>query len=35
VAGIIGAYDNGRGVVGMAPGARLWAVKVLDDAATA
>ena len=22
--------DNGIGVVGVAPGARLWAVKVLD-----
>ena len=31
VAGIIGAYDNGKGVVGMAPGVRLWAVKVMDD----
>ncbi len=31
VAGIIGAYDNGRGVVGVAPGVRLWSVKVLDD----
>lgn len=30
VAGIIGAIDNGIGVVGVAPGARLWAVKVLD-----
>lgn len=30
VAGIIAAKDNGFGVVGMAPGARLWAVKVLD-----
>lgn len=30
VAGIIGALDNGEGVVGVAPGARLWAVKVLD-----
>lgn len=30
VAGIIAARDNGFGVVGMAPGARLWAVKVLD-----
>ncbi|HET8955677.1 MAG TPA: S8 family serine peptidase [Solirubrobacterales bacterium] len=29
VAGIIGALDNGFGVVGMAPGARLWSVKVL------
>jgi len=26
----IGALDNGTGVVGVAPGARLWAVKVLD-----
>jgi subtilisin family serine protease len=31
VAGIIGARDNGFGVVGVAPGARLWAVKVLTD----
>jgi subtilisin len=30
VAGTIGALDNGRGVVGVAPGARLWSVKVLD-----
>ncbi|MGH9910037.1 MAG: S8 family serine peptidase, partial [Nitrososphaerales archaeon] len=30
VAGITAAYDNGVGVVGVAPGARLWAVKVLD-----
>lgn len=30
VAGIIGASKNGRGVVGVAPGARLFAVKVLD-----
>jgi hypothetical protein len=29
VAGTIGAIDNGIGVVGVAPGARLWAVKVL------
>jgi subtilisin len=28
VAGIIGAKDNGEGVVGVAPGARLWAVRV-------
>jgi subtilisin len=27
VAGIIGAKDNGEGVVGVAPGARLWAVR--------
>jgi subtilisin len=30
VAGIIGALDNDFGVVGVAPGARLWAVKVLN-----
>lgn len=30
VAGTIGALDNNVGVVGVAPGARLWAVKVLD-----
>ncbi|PWU22140.1 MAG: hypothetical protein C5B50_00130 [Verrucomicrobia bacterium] len=28
VAGIIGALDNNFGVVGVAPGARLWAVQV-------
>jgi subtilisin family serine protease len=31
VAGTIGALDNGVGVVGVAPGARLWAVKVLSS----
>jgi subtilisin family serine protease len=31
VAGTIGAIDNGEGVVGVAPGARMWAVKVLND----
>lgn len=31
VAGTIGARDNGQGIVGVAPGARIWAVKVLDD----
>jgi subtilisin family serine protease len=31
VAGTIGAIDNAAGVVGMAPGARMWAVKVLSD----
>jgi subtilisin len=31
VAGTIGAIDNGSGVVGVAPGVRLWAVKVLDS----
>lgn len=30
VAGTIGALDNGIGVVGVAPGARVWAVKVLN-----
>jgi subtilisin len=30
VAGTAAAKDNGLGVVGVAPGARLWAVKVLD-----
>jgi len=32
VAGTIGALDNTSGVVGMAPGARLWPVKVLNAA---
>lgn len=31
VAGTIAALDNNIGVVGVAPGARLWSVKVLDD----
>src|SRR5205085_46731 len=31
VAGIIGALDNNIGVVGVAPKARLWSVKVLND----
>jgi len=31
VAGTIGAIDNSIGVVGVAPGARLWAVKVLRN----
>lgn len=30
VAGTAAAKDNGSGVVGVAPGARLWAIKVLD-----
>jgi hypothetical protein len=30
VAGIAAAIDNDTGVVGAAPGARLWAIKVLD-----
>ena len=32
VSGTVGALDNGIGVVGVAPGANLIAVKVLDDA---
>jgi subtilisin family serine protease len=31
IGGIIGALNNTIGVVGVAPGARLWGVKVLDD----
>ncbi|MFB6273286.1 MAG: S8 family serine peptidase, partial [Salinibacter sp.] len=31
VAGTAAAIDNGQGVVGVAPGARIWSVKVLDD----
>ncbi len=31
VAGTAAAKDDGAGVVGVAPGARLWAVRVLDD----
>lgn len=31
VAGVIGALDNGTGVVGVAPGARIWSVKVLNS----
>lgn len=31
VAGIAAAIDNDSGVVGVAPGARLWAVKVLNS----
>jgi subtilisin len=30
VAGIVGAKDNSFGVVGVAPGARIWSVRVLD-----
>jgi subtilisin family serine protease len=32
VAGIAAAKDNGKGVIGAAPGARLWSVKVCDKA---
>lgn len=31
VAGTVGAVDNLSGVVGVAPGVRLWAVKILND----
>ncbi len=31
IAGIAAAYDNDQGIVGVAPGARVWAVKVLDE----
>jgi hypothetical protein len=31
VAGTVGAIDNDQGVVGVAPGVRLWAVKILND----
>jgi len=31
VAGTIAALDNEIGVIGVAPGARLWAIKVLDS----
>jgi subtilisin family serine protease len=34
VAGTIGALDNDFGVVGVAPGARLWNVRVLDETGT-
>jgi subtilisin len=35
VAGVAAARDNGSGVVGVAPGAPIWSVKVFDDAGTA
>ena len=31
VAGSVAAVDNGSGVVGVAPGARIWAVKIFSD----
>lgn len=34
VAGITAAKDNDIGVVGVAPGAKLWAIKVLNSAGT-
>jgi subtilisin len=30
VAGFVGAVDNAIGVVGVAPGARIWAIQVVD-----
>jgi subtilisin len=30
-AGVVGARDNGIGIVGVAPGARLWAIRVLGN----
>jgi subtilisin len=32
VSGTVAAKDDGNGVVGVAPGARLWAVRVLNNA---
>jgi subtilisin family serine protease len=34
VAGIIGAKDDANGVVGVAPGVRLWSVRVLNSQAS-
>ena len=31
VAGTVGAIDDGSGVVGVAPGVRIWSVKILDS----
>ena len=31
VAGIVGAANNAYGVIGVAPGVRLWALKVVDN----
>ena len=31
VAGIAAAKDNDKGIVGVAPGARIWAIKVCDS----
>jgi subtilisin len=31
VAGTVGAIDNGSGVVGVAPGVRLWSVRILNS----
>ena len=35
VAGTIGALDNTSGVVGVAPGARVWPIRVLNNSANA
>jgi subtilisin len=35
VAGLAAAIDNDYGVVGVAPGARLWSVRVMNDAGRA
>lgn len=34
VASVLGAVDNAEGVVGVAPGVRLWSVKVFDPGVT-
>lgn len=34
VASVLGAIDNAEGVVGVAPGVRLWSVKVLENTGT-
>ena len=31
VAGVLAALDNGYGIVGVAPGARLWSIKCFDQ----
>ena len=31
MAGTVAALDNSFGVVGVAPGARVWGVKILND----
>jgi subtilisin len=31
VAGTVGAIDNGDGVVGVAPGVRLWSIRILNS----
>jgi subtilisin family serine protease len=34
VASVVGAIDNKEGVVGVAPGVRLWSIKVLESTGT-